>query len=136
MYTLGDTSSALLPIKFVLIFAQNILVYVIYKSTRDFTYSEIGTKLSTDDEESRENELKYGCYAIWVLCYFELFMMIIGSSVPFVFAKFNLLQNVLHFLGCLFTLWFILDTWSYYRIWYVFMLTSILPFILEVMMFT
>ena len=62
------------------------------------------------------------------------FMLVVGYSVPFRFAKWNLLQIVLHLLGCLFTLWFILDTWNYARIVYIFLITGILPFSLEVLM--
>ena len=75
-----------------------------------------------------------GCVAIWALCYLEIASMIIGFSVPFVFAKFNMLQIVLHFIGCLFTVWFILDTWNFARIWNIFICSALLPFILEIVM--
>ena len=134
MYTHGDTSSALLPIKFSLIFAQNVLVYVILMSKEDYTYGEIGQTWTADDKDSANVILFLGCCLIWGLCYFEMLMMIVGTSVPFVFAKFNLLQIVLHLIGCLFTVWFILDTWNYMRIWNIFVVCSVLPFILEIIM--
>ena len=65
------------------------------------------------------------------LCFLEFLLMLIGTSVPPIFAKFNLLQIILHLLGSLFTLWFILDSWRYTLIWTIFVLFSVLPIIIE-----
>ena len=65
------------------------------------------------------------------LCIFEFLLMIAGTSVTPIFAKFNLLQIILHFLGCLFTIWFILDSWRYMIIWPIFFAFSILPIVIE-----
>ena len=134
MYTLGDTSSTLLPIKFVLMFTQNLLVYAILMSKDDYIYGEVGQQWKAADKEFPEVVLKAGCFAVMGLIGFEFFMMILGSSVPFIYAKWNLIQIVLHFLGCLFSLWFILDTWQYIRIWYIFAPCSFIPFVLEIVM--
>ena len=61
----------------------------------------------------------------------EFILMIVGTSVPPVFAKFNLLQIILHLLGCLFTVWFILDSWQYTLIWPIFIGFSLLPMLVE-----
>ena len=134
MYTHGDTSSILLPLKFSLIFFQNILIYIIYTSKEDYIYGAPGQNFSETDKEFPRKSIVGGCWAIWLGCYFEFFVMIIGYSVHFAFAKFNLLQIVLHFIGCLFTMWFILDTWNYTRIWNIFIFNSLLPLILELLM--
>ena len=65
------------------------------------------------------------------MCFFEFLMMIIGTSVVPIFAKFNLLQIIMHLLGCLFTLWFILDSWRYDIIWPLFVLFAVLPLLVE-----
>ena len=134
MYTQGDTSSVLLPVKFCLIFIQNVLVYTILTSMENYIYTEVGTT-ATESEKSRQQQflLWFGIVTMG-LCYIEMVFMIIGISVPFRFAKWNLLQIVLHFLGCLFTLWFILDTWNYTRITNIFIITGLLPFCLEIVM--
>ena len=66
------------------------------------------------------------------LCIFEFLLMIAGTSVTPIFAKFNLLQIILHFLGCLFTLWLILDSWKYTLIWPIFFCFSVLPIAIEI----
>ena len=65
------------------------------------------------------------------LCMLEFVLMIVGTSVTPQFAKFNLLQIILHLLGCLFTLWFILDSWRYTLIWPLFIGFGLLPIIVE-----
>ena len=134
MYTKGDTSSTLLPIKFMMIFVQNLLVYFIIMSRDDYIYGDVGTNLTNTEKETPELVLVIGCIALWFDGYFEILMMIVGTNVPFVYAKYNMIQIVLHFLGCLFLLWFILDTWNYIRIWYIFTLCSVLPLVLEIVM--
>ena len=64
-------------------------------------------------------------------CFFEFLMMIVGTSVVPIFAKFNLLQIIMHLLGSLFTLWFILDSWRYDIIWPLFFLFAVLPLLVE-----
>ena len=134
MYTKGDTSSTLLPIKFMMIFVQNLLVYFIIMSRADHIYGDVGVTLTNTEKETPELSLIIGCCAFWFDGYFEILMMIVGTNVPFVYAKYNMIQIVLHFLGCLFLLWFILDTWNYIRIWYIFALTAVLPLVLEIVM--
>ena len=134
MYTKGDTSSTLLPIKFMMIFVQNLLVYFIIMSRDDYIYGDVGARLTNTEKETPELVLVIGCVALWFDGYFEILMMIVGTNVPFVYAKYNMIQIVLHFLGCLFLLWFILDTWNYIRIWYIFTLCSVLPLVLEIVM--
>ena len=134
MYTHGDTSSTLLPIKFMMIFVQNLLVYFIFMSRGDYIYGDVGTTLTNAEKVEPNLWLIAGCAALWFTGYFEILMMIVGTNVPFVYAKFNMIQIVFHFLGCLFLLWFILDTWNYIRIWYIFGLCSVLPFMLEIVM--
>lgn len=59
-------------------------------------------------------------------------MMIVGSSVPNMFAQFNLVQILLHFLGCIFTVWFVLDSWGSSMIWVLWALFCVCPFIVEI----
>ena len=61
----------------------------------------------------------------------EFFMMLIGSSVPPIFGQYVLLQVLLHFLGCLFTAWFVLDSWRYMRMWAIWAIFCLLPFSVE-----
>jgi len=65
------------------------------------------------------------------LCILEFMGMIAGVSVPPNFAKYNLVQIILHMLGSLFLLWFILDSWQYTLIWPLFVCFSVLPILIE-----
>ena len=49
MYTQGDTSTTLLPIKFMLIFAQNLLLFTILKGKEDYIYGEVGQTFNTEE---------------------------------------------------------------------------------------
>ena len=91
MYTQGDTSSVLLPIKFSLIFIQNVLVYTILKSKQNYIYTEVGVTSSEEEKIIQQRILTAGCYAIMGLIYTEFIFMLVGFSVPFKFAKWNLL---------------------------------------------
>ena len=91
MYTQGDTSSVLLPVKFSLIFIQNVLVFTILKSKENYIYTEVGVTSSEEEKSLQQWFLTAGCYAVMGLIYIEFLFMLIGFSVPFKFAKWNLL---------------------------------------------
>lgn len=62
---------------------------------------------------------------------FEFVLMILGLTLTF--DKYNIVQIFIHFLGCLFTAWFLLDSWRYTRIWYIWSFFGVVPFIIEVL---
>ena len=73
-----------------------------------------------------------GLSVCWIcLNFIEFLLMVVGSSVPTCFAKFNLQQVVIHFLGFLFTTWYILDVWHYSTLWLLWAFFSLVPFIYE-----
>ena len=130
----GFASSArLLPIKFILILTQVLLLTIVLLERQNHLYFEVGQNYSenSDEYKSAERTLLGVGYTIIGLCFLEFILMILGVSVPPKFAKYNLLQIILHLLGCLFTLWFILDSWQYTLIWPLFVGFSILPIMVE-----
>ena len=62
---------------------------------------------------------------------FEFVLMVTGLSL--LMDKFNVIQIFIHFLGCIFTIWFILDTWRYSYMWYLWGFFGALPFVIELM---
>lgn len=58
-------------------------------------------------------------------------MMICGSSVPEFLLQTNLLQVVIHFMGVLFTTWFLLDQWRYTALWSLWAIFGVTAFLLE-----
>lgn len=96
-------------------------------------YFEVGDNFSENSPEYQSAEKTYlgVSYTMIGLCLFEFLFMVVGTSVPPIFAKFTLLQIILHLLGILFTLWFILDSWRYTLLWPIFVLFSLLPIGIE-----
>ena len=52
-------------------------------------------------------------------------------GVSLLYSQVNLVQIFLHVLGCLFTIWFILEQWSYVNIWPIWVFFGLFPFLLE-----
>ena len=59
-----------------------------------------------------------------------MLVMIVGISVTV--DSLNFLQTVMHFLGSLFTGWFLLDSWQYARFLYLWIFFGLFPILLEV----
>ena len=127
------SSARLLPIKFILLMVQVILLVLVVLERENHVYFQVGQYYTETSEEyqSAENTLVGLSYTMIGMCFFEFLMMIVGTSVVPIFAKFNLLQIILHLLGSLFTLWFILDSWRYDVIWPIFFSFAILPLLVE-----
>lgn len=127
------SSARLLPIKFLFILIQVMLLVVVLLERQNHVYFEVGQNYSqsSDVYKGAEKILLGVGYTMIGLCTLEFIAMIIGTSVPPNFAKFNLLQIILHMLGCLFTIWFILDSWRYPLIWPLFVCFSVLPILIE-----
>ena len=128
------SSARLLPIKFLFILTQVLLLVIVVLEKQNHVYFKVGEYYSenSDEYKSAESTLVGVSYTMMGMCFFEFVMMIVGTSVVPIFAKFNLLQIILHLLGCLFTLWFILDSWRYDIIWPLFFLFSVLPLLVEI----
>jgi len=74
----------------------------------------------------------YGLSLSWIgICAFEFLMLICGSSVPEFLLQINLLQVVIHFMGVLFTTWFLLDSWRFVFMWPLWAIFAIPAFLLE-----
>lgn len=127
------SSAKLLPIKFLFIVIQVLLLVIALLERQNHIYFEVGQNYSENSNEyqSAEKVLLGVGYTMIGLCFLEFILMIAGTSVPPSFAKYNLLQIILHLLGSLFTLWFILDSWQYTLIWPLFVGFSILPIMVE-----
>ena len=93
MTNASGSSARLLLIKFVLIVMQVLLLVVTLLEKQNHLYFEVGQSYSIDSEQykSAESSLQVIGYTMIALCVFEFICMIIGTSVPPVFAKLNLL---------------------------------------------
>lgn len=127
------SSARLLPIKFILLLVQTILLIIVILQKENHIYFDVGQNYSENSDVYKDAvvELEGIVGTMMGLCFLEFLMMLVGTSVPPTFAKYNLLQIILHLLGSLFTLWFILDSWRYSQIWTLFSLFSVLPILVE-----
>ena len=96
-------------------------------------YWQVGEVYSNNSfEYQTAQKTLVGLTICWMcFCAIEFFMMLVGSSIPPIFGPHVLLQILLHFLGCLFTAWFVLDSWRYVRMWAIWAIFCILPFLVE-----
>lgn len=137
MGTKNESASVLLPAKFILLVIQCLLLTTILIDKEPHIYFAVSTtKLaSTSISElkgSAETTLM-GVTASWIaICGFEFINMVLGISVIPMFASLNLIQILLHMVGCFFTAWFILDEWTYERIWSLWGSFIIIPFLIEI----
>lgn len=69
-------------------------------------------------------------WTVAVVCFVFDFIGLFGGLSIF-FRSLNLIQSVLHFMGALYTCWFVLYTWNYEAYWRICGLFSILPALLE-----
>ena len=74
-------------------------------------------------------ELQGAIVFFLIFLIFEFVSLLVG--MPVMFLQITFLSTFMHLLGCLFTGWFLLDSWQYKRIWYIWILFGLFPFVLE-----
>ena len=105
-------------------------------NTRNHVTQQLDTTTLAGAEDSEAylaaEKVMTGLTGCWMaLCFFEFFMMVIGSSVADIFAMWNLTQILLHLLGCVGTLWFTLDMWRSGLFWVLWTLFGLVPALFE-----
>lgn len=117
----------LVPCKFLLCVIQLILSVIIIKTRADYIYPGIPAGASSSSTDYTNAEKGYGplnqrlsrilaCTILFIIMTaIEIGSTMMGLSV--FFNQVNLFQIVLHVLGCLTTIWFILVEWSYMQLW-------------------
>ena len=110
-----------------------LLLVVTLGNAKYHVYQELGQELSTNDPLYQEESKQFvGLVVTWMcFCGFEYLMMLLGTSIPHMFAQWVLIQVLLHLLGCVFLVWFILDSWAASFIVRLFIGYSVLPLIAE-----
>ncbi|CDW87277.1 UNKNOWN [Stylonychia lemnae] len=123
--------SYLMPAKFTLILIQVLLLALVIQQSTDHIYWGIGFNYSdTSDEYMTAEKILVGVTIAYLFCMgFEFLVMVLGISL--LFNNINIVQIFLHFLGCLFTTWFILDNWRFTYIWPLWGFFGLFPFLLE-----
>ena len=102
-------SAVLMPIKFILMMMQFILVVLVATTRSEYIYEGIPTLygLYSEKYNKANNSILAGCLIFIILLFLEFFTLIFGVSL--MFNKVNAFQIVFHFVGCLATIWMILN---------------------------
>ena len=100
--------------KFILVVVQAILLVLVLDLEQNHIYFKGISKTTVDitttaDYTSASSELKIAIWSFIGILAFE-FLMLLGGVVV-MFPSLVFLQVFVHFLGCLFTIWFLLDDW-------------------------
>ena len=140
MYKTFDPQSALIKYKFMLILVQAVLLLLIHDTKVQYIYwndpgqvsSIYSQTSSTADALKRsaaESSLDKQIWSMVAFLGIEFLMLLSGVSL--MCKQLTFLQNFLHFVGCFFSLWFILDSWQYGKFMYIWVLFGLLPFLVE-----
>ena len=143
-FTGTDHQQVLVPQKFCLIVVQLILLIILLDLKRNFIYwyglnkvhsiflKEPDALSQTPEYLQAEQSLQAAVFSFIFFLVFEVAMLLVG--VGLMFSSLTFLQNFLHFLGCLFTVWFLLDSWQFQRIWWLWGCFGAFPFAIELYM--
>ncbi|GMH68857.1 hypothetical protein TrRE_jg172 [Triparma retinervis] len=83
-------------------------------------------------ETAANNQLEIALNVSYICFAFDLLGMVGGFTL--FFSKINLFQIIVHFVGGVYTSWFIAYGWQWQSIWYIVGFTNITTAIVEVMM--
>ena len=117
-----DLHSYLIPQKFILIMIQISFLIIVMELQENHIYwyginenhsiySSTQKSTVSPKETAAKTELQTAIYTFLGFLIFEFVMLLMGVSV--MFSQWTFFQNFIHGLGCLFTLWFLLDSWQY-----------------------
>mmetsp|Transcript_16467 Transcript_16467/g.33936 ORF Transcript_16467/g.33936 Transcript_16467/m.33936 type:complete len:158 (+) Transcript_16467:65-538(+) len=87
---------------------------------------------NTNTETSANDQLEMALIVSYVCFAFDLLGMLGGFTL--FFSKINLFQIVVHFIGGVYTSWFIAYGWQWQSIWYIVGFTNVTTALVEVMM--
>lgn len=129
-----QSAANILPLKFILLLVQTCLLVLVLIGKDLHLWWPIGQVdfAPSSKEYITADKTLVGVSSSWIaICAFEFLMMIFGSSVPEFLVELNFLQVVLHFMGTLFTTWFLLDAWRYTLIWVLWAVFAVPAFLIE-----
>ena len=86
------------------------MLIVVLSSTSNHIYW-YGTTTTDTTVDSAKGKLNAALWTFLIFLAFEFLILFTGMAL--MFRELVFLQNFLHLLGCLFSAWFILDSWQY-----------------------
>ena len=135
-----STRTTIVNTKFVLIILQAVcLTMMINRKDMHFFFPDMDFRVkSTDQSFIDAKEAAEGTFLSAIYCWFaflavETLALIVGWSLTV--DSLNFLQIIIHFLGTLFSIWFLTDTWNYKTIWVIWTFFGLIPMILEFTIF-
>eukprot|EP01017_Pseudomicrothorax_dubius_P038472 TRINITY_DN5768_c0_g1_i6.p1 TRINITY_DN5768_c0_g1~~TRINITY_DN5768_c0_g1_i6.p1 ORF type:complete len:150 (+),score=25.05 TRINITY_DN5768_c0_g1_i6:60-452(+) len=98
--------------------AENIYAGIPPNSTVDST-----------DFNNANTSITIGAILSIVMLVLEILISFVGITL--FFDRLNLFQSILHGLGAILYLWFVMEAWHYLNIWYLWIVFVLIPFIFE-----
>ncbi|CAE7517404.1 Tmem107 [Symbiodinium sp. KB8] len=123
-------TDVVVPCRFLLTTGHFILLLLAYFHRDASIAAGLPSSPAGDTKASAESSFA-AAFALSVICFALHFNGIFGGFTLF-FRSVNLIQLVCQFMGGLLTALFILDSWHYIAIWYIFAFCTLLPALFEV----
>eukprot|EP00696_Hemimastix_kukwesjijk_P004362 gnl/Hemi2/15380_TR5177_c0_g2_i1.p1 gnl/Hemi2/15380_TR5177_c0_g2~~gnl/Hemi2/15380_TR5177_c0_g2_i1.p1 ORF type:complete len:154 (+),score=18.90 gnl/Hemi2/15380_TR5177_c0_g2_i1:36-464(+) len=121
---------SVIPARFYATIGHFILLVMIFYSKGDNITASLSSGYSASDYNSANSVFVIGLAVALALIGVEMVGLFGGLTI---FAlHLNVTHTVLHFIGVITLSLFILQTWSYTAYWPIFVITSIIPGILEI----
>ena len=99
----------MIPARFLITIGHLIASIIVYYHIDDNVTANLGANPSASDKQSSTDELTQA-WVLGISCFaFDILGLFGGFSI--FFSSVNLFQSVAHFLGALYTVWFVTGSW-------------------------
>ena len=128
-----QVSQVIMPVKFMLILLQFLLIVFVLATREEYIFQGVPSwKASPDTDEYKQaqHSVLAASLIFLFLVFLEFITLTFGVSI--MFNKVNVFQCVLHFIGCLATIWQILNHNNFKMMWSLMAFFGAIPFFLEI----
>ena len=85
--------------------------------------------LTQTEKDAAESELSTLILIFQIFMWVEIVLILIGATL--MAPAMTFLQCFLHFLGCMFSLYYIFDAWHFQRLWFIWGFFALLPLVFD-----
>ena len=133
MTTMYQVSQVVMPVKFILMLLQFILIVFVLATREEYVFQGVLSWKAypgSDEYKQADDSVLAASLIFLMMIFLEFLTLIFGVSI--MFNKVNVFQCVLHFIGCLATIWQILNHNNYKMMWSLMAFFGVIPFAMEV----
>jgi len=126
-------TETIVPAKFLSLISQVVMTITIVFTRKDHIYTALGNDASESSSEFEDAEASLLACVTLALIFNAFEVGVLFSGVSLFHDKVNISEIFLHCVGVILLSWFILDDWTYEAIWAIWAFTSLVPFLLEIL---